>query len=259
VTELSVQRYAHPDARRTFRAAAHPALELGWIERGRAEYRIGAAVLVPPPRAVVVVPPGVEHTTTFDPGLIARSIWIAEPMARALADGLGMAVAPDPCVVHDGAPVIAIADAVAHELARPRHAQPLVLDALAEALVAAVLRAGPPRPITRDPRIARAVELVHARLADPLTVGDLAAAAGMSRFHFSRAFRAALGVSPYRFVQDARLARARELLQASRRSVTEVALSVGFSDLGRFAAAFRARYGVPPSSARSAGRSARIA
>jgi len=88
---------------------------------------------------------------------------------------------------------------------------------------------------------------VHARYCEPLAIADLARAAAMSRYHFSRRFRAELGVSPYRFLQRVRIQRARELLRGQQRSVTHVALAIGFTDLARFAAAFRAQFGVLPS------------
>jgi AraC-like DNA-binding protein len=78
-------------------------------------------------------------------------------------------------------------------------------------------------------------------------VADLAAAAGMSRFHFSRVFRDETGSSPYAYLVDRRLERAAARLRAGGCSVTTAALDAGFRDLGRFARAFRARFGVTAS------------
>ena len=89
--------------------------------------------------------------------------------------------------------------------------------------------------------------MVRARYAEPLTVDDMARAAGMSRFHFSRALRAACNCSPYQLVVQTRLEAAAALLRAGRASSTQAALSVGFTDPSRFARAFRRAFGCAPS------------
>ena len=102
-----------------------------------------------------------------------------------------------------------------------------------------------------DPRIRAAVERIERDYAQPLTVADLARAASMSRYHFSRRFRAATGHSPYRYLIRYRVERGADRI-AQGRSVTEAAFEVGFGDLGRFASAFRARFGTLPSRFRRA-------
>ena len=64
-------------------------------------------------------------------------------------------------------------------------------------------------------QLRRVSELADARLGDDLTLDDLAAAAGLSRFHFARAFRRSTGTSPHRWLVARRMARARELLAAT--------------------------------------------
>ncbi len=90
---------------------------------------------------------------------------------------------------------------------------------------------------------------MESRYAEPLGVDDLSRIAGISRAHFSRRFREALGLSPYQYLQRVRIDRARELLGRGH-GVTEAALSVGYRDLGRFAQAFRRQVGCAPSELR---------
>ena len=104
----------------------------------------------------------------------------------------------------------------------------------------------PSRPPPGDPRVRFAIERVHASYADPIQVDDLAAAAGMSRFHFSRLFRESTGFSPYQYLIRTRALRAAGLLRGGKTSVTEAAFAVGFGDLGRFARSFRAVVGTSP-------------
>ena len=68
----------------------------------------------------------------------------------------------------------------------------------------------------------RARDLADGRYFEPLTVADLARAAGLSRAHFSREFRRAFGESPHQYLLTRRLERAAALLRNTDRSVTEI-------------------------------------
>jgi AraC-like DNA-binding protein len=81
---------------------------------------------------------------------------------------------------------------------------------------------------------------------DGLRLADLAAAAGTSPFHFVRLFKRETGVTPYRYVLQARIRRAVGLLAETSRSVTEIAFDVGFGDLSNFLNAFRREIGCSP-------------
>jgi AraC-like DNA-binding protein len=107
--------------------------------------------------------------------------------------------------------------------------------------------ASPLRPRT----VRRAQEFIHDHYAEPLTVTDVAAAAGSSTRRLQEAFGAAFGVSPMTYLRDVRLDEVRRRLAAGDGSVTDVALACGFTHLGRFSAAYRARFGELPSRTRS--------
>ena len=98
----------------------------------------------------------------------------------------------------------------------------------------------------------RAKDLADARYAEPLDVDDLAAAAGLSRAHFSREFRAAFGESPHAYLLTRRLERAAALLRATDRSVADVCFSVGLQSLGSFTTSFTRTYGMSPLAYREA-------
>ncbi|MBL7261208.1 helix-turn-helix domain-containing protein [Paractinoplanes lichenicola] len=82
--------------------------------------------------------------------------------------------------------------------------------------------------------------------AEPLTLTGLAALSGMSRFHLVRAFQAAYGETPMRYLSRRRIARAQELLRYANLTVTEVCMAVGFASLGSFSSRFRALVGESP-------------
>ena len=97
----------------------------------------------------------------------------------------------------------------------------------------------------------RARDVADARYAEPLTVDDLAAAAHMSRAHFSREFRRAFGESPYSYLLTRRLERAAILLRTTQRPILDVCLSVGLSSVGSFTSSFRRAFGAPPAAYRT--------
>jgi AraC-like DNA-binding protein len=92
----------------------------------------------------------------------------------------------------------------------------------------------------------RARDLADARYFEPLGVDDLAAAAGLSRAHFSREFRRAFGESPHAYLLTRRLERAATLLRTTDNSVAEICLAVGLQSIGSFTTSFSRTYGKSP-------------
>lgn len=97
----------------------------------------------------------------------------------------------------------------------------------------------------------RARDLADSRYTEPLTVDDLAAAAHMSRSHFSRAFRRAFGESPYNYLLTRRLERAAHLLRSTDWSVADVCMAVGLASVGSFTTSFTSVYGMSPTAYRA--------
>ncbi|MEA2348418.1 MAG: hypothetical protein QOG62_2205 [Thermoleophilaceae bacterium] len=80
----------------------------------------------------------------------------------------------------------------------------------------------------------------------------MAAAAGLSRAHFSREFRRTFGEPPHSYLLTRRLERAASLLQATDRSVADICLSVGLQSIGSFTTSFTRTYGMSPTAYRRA-------
>jgi AraC-like DNA-binding protein len=104
-------------------------------------------------------------------------------------------------------------------------------------------------PLARH--LVRARDLADARYFEPLTVDDLARAAGLSRAHFSRQFRRAFGESPHAYLLTRRLERAAALLRNTDRSVADICLSVGLQSIGSFTTSFTRTFGVSPTAYRA--------
>ncbi|MEM6314377.1 MAG: AraC family transcriptional regulator [Planctomycetota bacterium] len=112
------------------------------------------------------------------------------------------------------------------------------------------------RPALPPPNAAsidRALALAERRHGIGLDIDDLAEAAGLSRWYFSRLFRTAVGTSPGLHLLDLRLREALRLLQTTPRPVKRIAFECGFAGLDSFGKAFRRRFGTSPSHARKPG------
>jgi len=102
----------------------------------------------------------------------------------------------------------------------------------------------------RDEVVARAVNLLHEHLSEPVTMAELSRLAGVSERTLRAAFHDVLGRSPKQYAIDQRLHAAREALRAAEpgtTTVTDIATTYGFFELGRFAGRYRDRFGEVPS------------
>jgi AraC family transcriptional regulator len=97
-----------------------------------------------------------------------------------------------------------------------------------------------------SPQLRRVLEYVAAHLDGPLTLQRLGGVADMDVFRFIRAFKQATGLSPHRYILEARIARAKELLRNRALSVTDVALQTGFATPSHFSVTFRRLANVTP-------------
>ncbi len=107
-------------------------------------------------------------------------------------------------------------------------------------------RTGPMTFVPAARHLTRARDLADARYFEPLTVDDLAAAAGLSRAHFSREFRRAFGVAPHAYLLTRRLERAAALLRGTDQSVAEICFAVGLQSVGSFTTSFSRAFGLSP-------------
>lgn len=120
-------------------------------------------------------------------------------------------------------------------------------------LIALLIRhaGGQPRPRAAGglaPRqIRRVTEYLESHLAEDISLPDLAAVAGLSPFHFARAFKTSLGAPPGAYHRSLRVDRARALLRGTDTPITEIAAQVGYEAPQALARVFRREVGVSPS------------
>jgi AraC-like DNA-binding protein len=97
----------------------------------------------------------------------------------------------------------------------------------------------------------RAKDLADARYADKLDVEDMAKAAGLSKAHFSREFKAAFGEPPHVYLLTRRLERAAALLRTTDRSIADICFSVGLQSLGSITTSFTRMFEKSPAAYRA--------
>lgn len=107
----------------------------------------------------------------------------------------------------------------------------------------------PSLPIERH--LLRAKDLADRHYAEPIDVDAMASAAGLSRAHFSRAFRAAFGQPPHVYLLTRRLERAASLLRHTDHTVADICIAVGLTSVGSFTTSFKRMYGATPAAYRA--------
>ena len=140
------------------------------------------------------------------------------------------------------------------ELTCPQ-ASPLFVQALAQAIAIHLAReygvtdaeSRSSSPSLPGYKLRQLREWMAEHTAEEFSLERLAAQAGLSRFHFERLFKAAVGVSPSRYHIDLRMNEARRLLRETKMSVVDVALEVGYTNPSHFAQLFRREIGLSPS------------
>ncbi|MGV7195082.1 helix-turn-helix transcriptional regulator [Xanthomonas axonopodis] len=102
----------------------------------------------------------------------------------------------------------------------------------------------PHAPRTRA--VARALHYIETHLYEPIGVAQLAGAACMSRFHFARVFRDAIGASPMEYLRRRRLECAQAMLREGRHTISQIATDLRFFDQSHFVRSFRNATGCTP-------------
>lgn len=242
----------------------HDAVSIAVVVAGSFAYRSthGAATLVPGALLLGNVGQCFEcgHEHAVGDRCIAFN-YTAAAFAEIAAATPGVIGTNFPC--HRIPPVAAVARLVAAAQAgcvRPGFDAPgfawpgfdweeLALTVASRALLLVADRPRPERRLSgRDiKRITETVRLIEARYAEPLPLDALAAACCMSRYHFLRLFRQIVGVTPHQYVLRTRLQHAAVALRTGTGSIAALAFDLGFGDLSTFNAAFRRRFGLPPS------------
>jgi AraC-like DNA-binding protein len=210
------------------------------IERGRSEWWARGRTFRSAPGSILVKEPGDVHRDIAREGINTFTVIVlpTDDVVRARDEGK---VASTPQLEpgdERAAPFHRLHDAVAAGADR------LSLEVLLAEAVATFARLGNARTEHTRP-VRRAMAYLRERLAEPITLDDLAAHAALDKFHLCRAFRAQIGMPPHAYLTHLRIHRAQQLLAQGVRA-SELAPRVGLYDQSQLTRHFRRIVGVTP-------------
>lgn len=244
-----VELYRAHIVRHAFEPHTHEAYGLGVIDAGVERFRYRGSDHLAPPQSLVLMNPDVLHTGRAETahGWRYRMAYLDAAVVRDVIGQAGWTFCAP--VLEDAASVRRASIALQ---ALWTATSPLAFDGALLDLLQAVqphartTGAGTPEgPRGPDAALQRALDLMHDRLADPLSLADLAAAAGLSPFHFQRRFKAHHGATPHQMLMALRLYRAKRQLAAGL-APAQVAADVGLVDQAHLTRRFAGMYGVTP-------------
>ena len=215
------------------------------------------------PGTVWICPDGVCEDMIHLYGEVEESIHLYLPSSPLTATALQeLDVDPDRVGLHyDGGfrdfLIEEIARTVRSEIIDPTPAGTILVETLAAALGVHVMRrysnlelAATPLPSARGAldarRLRRITDFIDTHLNENLTIAMLANEACLSPFHFARAFKAATGAAPHRYLTDRRIDHARRLIEQGRLPLAEIAELCGFSSQAHLTRWFKRIVGTTP-------------
>ncbi len=209
-------------------------------------------------RKLTFVPAGHEYSDCHDQRSPLRLVFFyidpSELSARLPASG-SMDSPMEPILLFEDATLLATAQKLIGVIERTASDDQTYLEALGRVLSHEVSRVGrgnaPAKQVIRGGLAAWQQRMVSSyideHLAEPISLETLSGLVGLSTYHFCRAFKQSFGVPPHRYHTGQRIAQAKALLAKPALSVTEIGLTLGFSETSSFTAAFRKATGLTPS------------
>jgi AraC-like DNA-binding protein len=233
-----------------------PDYNLIFVTRGRVSWVIAGVEYPLTPGGLLIVPPDVEHHAfchTQRITLVSTHVEAALPGGQ---DVFELLVPPRFQQVPRDCPFDQYLRGAAREYERPINAEHSMMLPHWSQLIARELfrhdaKLGLLRYRQADPLIAGVLEEIERRVAQSVTLSDLAKRSGFSAQHLNRVFQRMLGVTPLKYHARVRMQRAAELLRDGRFSVSGVARAVGFDDAYYFSRQFSQYYRTSPSQYRA--------
>ena len=230
-------------------------IEICYLTHGRQCFRADNRNFWMTGGQVFITRPGEVHSTGDEPMEKSELYWVildAEPRTAflGLTKAIGERVLQDLLSIHERCFHVdpgtgSLLAEIESRLRRPP-ADPFALHNLLCRLLEMTIDGGRRYAQADLPRFAPVVQYIDEHLDRTLRVAELARVAGLSESRFKAAFKHAFGVSPAEYVTRERVERAKNRLQASDSSVTDIALELGFSTPQYFSYVFRRFTGSSP-------------
>ena len=231
----------------------HELASLCVVLAGTYDERVGSRQRTYRDNTVVLHPDGEHHNDSHHSKVQLLSVEVESSRLASLREAVPVLVES---ADHAGGKIAWLGAALAREFHNPEAVSALVIESLVlEILVESCRRVG--HSEGRAPRwLVRAQEFLRAHFTRPVTLAEIASAAGVHPAHLTRSFRQHYGHTVGSHVRQLRLEAARSQLGNTQRTLAEVAVACGFSDQSHLTRLFHAAYGITPARFRreSAGR-----
>ena len=230
---------------------AHAEFQLTLYAGGPRRFKIASHDFAGPPRTSIIIQAGEPHSSVpvADPVLALRTFYLAESTvaeaAASLWGGNGTVAFRTPLI--DDVETVMRLEAAHRALDhRTLEGEEKICLALQRLLRRNATPPGPARRSTgADARVAKVRELLDDRAAENVGLDELAAAAGISRFHLIRVFQRRYGLTPFAYQRSRRIEKARAVLRTGR-SIADAAAAAGFADQSHLGRSFRSVMGSTP-------------
>lgn len=248
---LGVETVAYRGPLQRMPVHAHAQFQLTLYDGGPRRFKVARHDFAGGPRTSIIIQAGEPHSSVpvDDPLLTLRTFYLEESLvaeiAASLWGGSGTVAFRDPLL--SDAPTVARLRAAHWALdRRDLEGEEKTCIALRQLVQRHALPTGPARRITAgEATIATVREILADRATENIGLGELAAAAGLSRFHLIRVFERRYGVTPFAYQRNQRIERARAVLRSGS-SIAEAAAAAGFADQSHLGRSFRAVMGATP-------------
>lgn len=198
---------------------------------------------------------GPEGATELVCGVFALRNTSRNPLLKSLPNVIRIGLDGE----QNGTVIKGLADLLATECQTPRAGSSYMTERLVELFCAEIIRshishsseanAGWVKGMA-DPKVGRALNTIHANVAEDHSVESLARAVGMSGSRFAAHFKSIMGVSPVKYLRQWRMTKAIEHLEMSDVSIADIAVQVGYENVAAFSRAFKSETGSTPGSFR---------
>jgi len=211
-----------------------------------------------PRGATAILPVGAASTWAYEPPTCSIvQLHLSRALIGRSAEELstqGGRVELIPGLAHQDEVLERLAQQAAAEMRDPMVASKLMIESIALAMTVRLLRcynawhpsAGQRSGDAADLRMERAKDFIEANLAGAVGLREIAESAGLTPFHFIRAFRRATGRTPIQYVAERRVARAKEFMRISDLTLADIAERCGFGSQASFTTTFRRVEGDTP-------------
>ena len=229
---------------------AHATTSLVFCLEGELRQRHGTRVGELARDDLLVLPAGALHADTVS-GEGCRCLFVTLRDFPAERIGPDRAILEVTSFTRDGR-LARLGRALYRELSTADASSALAAEGLALQLLSRLGREAPPTPLTTPSWLRDVRDQLHAAPAESLSLTDLGAAAGVHPTHVVRAFTAAFGMPPGRYIRKLRLDLAAVALAGSDLPLSRIAADAGFYDQSHFTRLFRDEIGVTPGEYRRA-------